>query len=166
MEAAAVSDDITIIGTAELTMSSTPSAGVFLTAYEATTGNIGQSGCLTITEGHVQMLSPASSVPSKQSGHDAVARVQTRRQIRHSHAHFHRRSISGAGDVHQSKFRLDHDIVPSPLRVRTSLSISGDGSVDEPWVNLVDCIEIQLVLLQSPRDIILNKNVTFCGQLV
>lgn len=147
-------------------MSSAPSAGIFVPTYKATTGNVGQSSCLAVTKSHVQMLSPARLVTGKQRCHDAVACVQTRCQIRHGHADFHWRPVPGASNVHQSEFSLDHDIVACSLRVRAVLSISGDGSIDETRIDLVYGVKVQLVLLQRPRNVILNKNVTFLGESV
>lgn len=112
------------------------------------------------------MLPFARFLTAKKSSHDGVARVQTRSQICDSDTDLYRGAITRAGNVHQAKFRLHHHVIACSLRVRTALAVSGDGGIDQGWVNLVDSIEVQTVLLQRSRDVVLDKDVALGRQLV
>lgn len=149
-----------------LTMCRAPSPSILLATDEATAGNIGQGRSLTVTQGDVQMLPFARLLTAKKSSHDGVARVQTRSQICDSYTDLDGGAITGAGDVHQAKFRLHHHIIACPLRVRSALAVSGDGGIDQGRVDFVDGIEVQAVLFQGSRDVILDKDVALGRQLV
>lgn len=149
-----------------LTMCCTPSSSIFLSADKATTGNIGKCGSLAITQGDIEMLPFARLLTAKKSRHDGVARVQTRSQICDSDTNLDRGAITRAGNVHQAKFRLHHHVIARSLRVRTALAVSSNGSIDQGRVDLVDSIEVQTVLLQRSRDVILDKDVALGRQLV
>lgn len=143
-----------------------PSARVFPPADETAAGNVGQRGRLAVAQGHVEMLALAALASSEQRGHDAVARVQARGQIRDGDAHLDGRPVALAGDVHQSEFRLDHDVVAGPIRIRARLAVAGDGGIYQARIDLAHRFVVHGVFLQRPREIILNQNVTFGDQLV
>lgn len=150
----------------ELTMCCAPSASILLATNEATASNIGQGGSLTVTQGDIEMLAFARLLTAKESSHDRVAGVQAGGQISDSDTNLDWGTITGAGDMHQAEFRLHHHVIACSLRVRPALAISGDGGIDEGRVDLVDSFEVQTVLFQRSRDVILNKDVALGRQLV
>lgn len=112
------------------------------------------------------MLPFARLLTAEKSSHDGVARVQTRSQICDSDTNLDWGAITGAGDVHQAEFRLHHHIITCSLRVRAALAVPGDGGIDQGRVDFVDSVEVQAVLLQCSRDVILDKDVALGRQLV
>lgn len=147
-------------------MCSTPPAGVFLPADETATGDICQRRRLAVAESNVQMLSPAGLLARKQGGHDTIASVQSSREIRHRNAYFYWGPVSRAGNVHQAEFGFNHNVISSPLRVRTRLAIASDGCINQRRVDLVYRVEIQIVLFQRSWYVVLDKDVTLCSELV
>lgn len=125
-----------------LTMRGAPSAGILFAADEAATGNVCQRSCLTIAQGHIDVLPPARLGSTQERCHDAVARVQARGKIGNGNADLDGRAISLTGNVHQPKFSLDHDIVASATGIRAGLAIASDGGVNEAGVDLANSLVI------------------------
>ncbi len=133
-----------------------PAAAVLLPAYEAAASNVGQRNRLAIAQRHVEVLPPARLCAGKQRGHDAVAGVESRRQVGDGDSNFDGRPVSGARDVHQAKLGLHHDIVTGSLGVRARLAVACDGRVDQGRVDLVHCLEVEPVLFEGSGNVILN----------
>jgi hypothetical protein len=112
------------------------------------------------------MLPPPRPCPREQRCHDAITSIQPRGQIRHSNSHFHGRAVAGPRDVHEPKLGLDHDVVASSIRVRTRLAVTRDGSIYEPRVDAPQRLVVHAVLLQRPREVILDEDVALGGQPV
>lgn len=149
-----------------LTVRSPPSASVLLAADQTTARDVGQGRRLTVTQSDIEMLALARASATQKSSHDAVACIETGCKVCHGDPNLHWRTISRPGDVHQAELGLDHNIVPCALRIRARLPIPGDGGVDECRVDLIDRLEVQPILLQRSRDVVLNKNITLGGEFV
>lgn len=113
-----------------------PATCVSLAANKATAGNIGKRCRLTVAQGYINVLTPAALTSAKQCSHDTVAGVEAGGQVCYGHTDFDGRSISGAGNMHEAKFSLNHDVVASTTGGRASLAITGNGGVYETGVNL------------------------------
>lgn len=153
-------------GCTRLTVRGPPASRVPLSADQTTTGDVGERGGLAIAQRDVDVLPAPRPRAREQRRHDAVARVQPRREVRDGDAHLDRRAVAAAGDVHEAELGLDHDVVAGALGVRARLAVAGDGGVDEGRVDLVDGVEVEAILLETAREIVLDENVTFCSELV
>jgi len=102
----------------------------------------------------------------EQSRHDAVARVETRHQIRYSHPNLDWRAVPVTGDMHQAELSFNHHIITSTLRIWPCLAVSSDGSVDEGGVDLMYRLKVKAIFLEGARDVILNENVTLGCQFL
>jgi len=147
-------------------MSRSPPTRVLLPADKTTAGDISERGGLAIAQSYVDMLSLARPGTAEKCSHDTVASVQPRGQISDSDADLDGRTVPAARDVHQTKLGLHHYVVPRPLGVRARLAIARDRSIDQPWVNLVYRIKVQLVLFERSRDVVLDKDIAPGRQLM
>ena len=107
-------------------MSCPPAASILLSADQATAGDVCEGHCLAVAQSSVNVLTLSGLFTGNQCCNDTNARIQTCGEVCYGNANLHRRSISGAGDVHQAKLGLNHDIVSSSLGVRPRLSITRD----------------------------------------
>lgn len=147
-------------------MCSAPSAGILLATNQAATRNVSESSRLAITQRNVDMLASTSLPPTKQGGHDAIARVETRCQVGNGNADLDWRPIARTGYVHETKLRFHHNIVASPVGVGASLTVAGDGGVDETWVDFSKRLIVHCIFLQGSWQIILHEDVTFGSKFV
>ena len=84
----------------------------------------------------------------QQCRHDAVASIQTCRQIRHRHADLDWRTVTSPSDVHEAKLCFNHDIVTGSVGIGPCLSVAGDGRVYKGWVDLAECCIVHAILLE------------------
>jgi hypothetical protein len=68
--------------------------------------------------------------------------------------------------VHQTEFRLNHDVVPSTTGIRASLAISGDGCIDETGIDLAKGVIVHAILLQGSGQVVLHEDVALGGEFV
>jgi hypothetical protein len=140
-------------------MRGSPSASVGLSTDQGTAGKVGQSGGLAVAERYVDVLTPAGPEATQQCCLDRVCCVQAGREIGHGDTDLDRRSVTLAGDVHQTKLGLDHDVVARSLAVRPRLSVSGDRSVDDAGVDLLERYVVQVVFGERSGQVVFDDNV-------
>ena len=150
----------------KLTMRRAPATGIPLAANKTAAANISQRRRLAVTECDINVLPPPRPCPRQQSGQDAVARVQARRQVRDRDADLDRRPVTVARNVHKPELGLDHDIVASAIGVGPCLAVSRDGGIDQPRVNLPQRLVIHAVLAQRAGEVILHQDVALRSQFV
>jgi hypothetical protein len=124
-----------------------PSARVPLPADQGRAGQVRKRGDLAVAQREIDMLALARAGSGQQGRHDGIRRIKPRREVRHGHADFNRRSVSRPGNVHQAHFRLDHDIVARSLPARSRLPVACYARVYQGGVDGVEGLEVQLVLL-------------------
>jgi hypothetical protein len=147
-------------------MRGAPATRVLLATDQAAAGNVGQGRRLAVAESNVEVLATPRLGPAQQGSHDAVACVQASRQIRDGHADLDGWAVTGAGDVHQAKLGLDHDVVPSANRIWPSLAVARDGRIDERWVDGPEGLVVERVLFERTWEVVFDENVALCHQLV
>lgn len=147
-------------------MRGSPSAGISLAADEAAAGNVGQGGGLAVAQRNVNVLTLAGLAAAQERRHDAVAGVQAGREIGHGDADLDWGPVAGAGDVHETKFGLDHDVVAGTVGVGPGLTVAGDGGVDEAGVDFAQRFVIHAVLFQGAGQVVFHENVALGGELV
>lgn len=147
-------------------MGGSPAASVSFAADETAARNVGERGCLTIAQGHVEVLALAALAPAEESGHDAVAGVQAGCEIRDGDADLDRRAVASTGNVHEAKLGLDHDVVTGAAGVGTGLAVAGDGGVDEAWVDFAERLVVHAVLFQGAGQVVFDENVALGDELV
>ncbi len=138
------------------TMRGSPSARIRLSAYQSRACHIRQSCYLAVTQSHVDVLPLACPRSPQKCCHYGIGGVQSCSQVCHSNSHFHWWTISRSRNVHQSHFRLNHDIVAGPFPVWTRLPVTSDASVDNSCIDLVNTLEVHFVFLESVREVILH----------
>lgn len=140
-------------------MSSPPSPGVPLPANQHRTAHIRQRSDLAITQSNVQMLPFARLTSCQQRCQNRVARIESRREIRHRNADFHGRSVALACQPHQPEFRLDHDIEPWAIAVWSCLAVAGDTGVDQTGVDFAQGGVVEAVFAEGVGDVVFNNHV-------
>ena len=165
MEAGPVRWSLVLVG-GGLTVCCSPSSSVLLSADQTAAGNVGQRCRLTVAQRGIDMLPLSSLGTGQKRCHDGVARVQPSGEIGHGHSNLDGWPIPVTGDVHQPKLGFHHHIVSCALRVRARLAIASNGSIDEARVDLVDCIVVHAIFLESPRDVVFDENVALGRKLV
>lgn len=146
------------------TVGSPPAPRIRLSAYQSRACDVAEGRYLAVAERHVDVLALARLPSRDQRGHDRVARVQPRRQIRHRHAHLHRRTIPRARDVHETHFGFDHDVVASAGAVRARLAVACDAGVDQTGVQGVDGGKVHVVFLKGVGEVVLHEYVGGFGE--
>lgn len=147
-------------------MSSPPSPLILLPTNQTTTCHVRQSRNLAITQRNIDMLTSSASPSCNQRCHYTVACVQPGRQIRDCNTNFDGRPISGARDVHQSHFCLNHNIVSCSIRIWPILPISGDRCVDEFGVDFGDGLVVHAIFFQTAWQVVFNKNIALRCQFM
>lgn len=112
------------------------------------------------------MLPPPRPSPRKQRRHDAVTRIQPRREIRHRDAYLDRFPVAAAGDVHQPELGLDHDVVARAVRVGPRLAVARDGGVDEARVDGAEGVVVHFILFEGAGEVVLYEDVALRDELV
>lgn len=149
-----------------LTMRCSPAAAVSLAANEAAARDVGKSRGLAIAQCNINVLSLSTLASSNQSCHDAVASIEASCEISDSDANLDGWAVPGAGDVHETKFSLDHDVVSGTAGVRAGLTIAGNGRVDKTGVNFAESLVIHAILFEGAGQIVFDKDVALGDQLV
>lgn len=119
---------------------------------------------MAVAERHVDVLAFACLPSCDQGGHDRVAGVQPRCQIRHRHSHLHRRTVPRARDVHETHFGFDHDVVASARAVGPGLAVACDAGVDQTGIDGVDGGKVHVVFLESVGEVVLHEYVGCFGE--
>lgn len=145
-------------------MRSPPAPRIRLSAYQSRARDIAEGRHLAIAERHIDMLALPRLPPRDQRGHDGVARVQPRRQIRHRHSHLHGWPIPRARDVHETHFGFDHDVVASAGAVRARLAVSRDAGVDQTRIQGVDGGKVHVVFFEGVGEVVLHQYVGGLGE--
>ena len=130
-------------------------------------GLVGQHGHAHVQQGHVDVLALACAVGGVvahvQRGQDGVACVQAGEQVDDGHTHAHGAAAGGvvcmAGDAHQARHGLHHQVVACALGIGAVLAKAGDGAVDEPWVENPQAFMVQPVLLEAADLEVLHHDV-------
>lgn len=143
-----------------------PTAGVGLATDQTAAGNVGQRRCLAVTETGINVLTTAGPAACQQRRQDAVARVQARRQVGHGDTYFDGCLVALAGNVHETKFGLDHDVVARAAGVGSCLAVACDGGIDEFGVEFVDRLIVHAVLGEGSREIVFDEDVALGGEFV
>jgi hypothetical protein len=68
--------------------------------------------------------------------------------------------------VHQSHLCLYHDIVTSPVAIRSCLTIAGDTGIDQLGVDLSEGLIVHSIFLECTWKIVLNEDVALLCELV
>jgi hypothetical protein len=58
--------------------------------------------------------------------------------------------------MHQTHFGFDHDVVASPVAVRTCLAIASDASIDQLGVDLSQGFIVHAIFLKATGEIVLD----------
>ncbi len=143
-----------------------PPPRVSLATDQTAAGNVGQRRRLAVAQRNVNVLAPPCPGPGKQCRHNAVTRVQARRQIRHGNTHLDRRTVPRAGNMHEPELGLDHDVVPGAVGVGPRLTVPGDGRVDQSRVDAAEGFVVHAILLQGAREVVLHEDVALQRELL
>ena len=68
--------------------------------------------------------------------------------------------------MHESHFRLDHNIVTCSFPIGTCLPIAGDARIYQAWINLANGLVIHVIFLQSIGKVILDQYIAVFDELV
>ena len=68
--------------------------------------------------------------------------------------------------MHQAQFCFHHDVVTGPAAVGTCLTIAGDASINETWIQLVDSLKIEIVFLKGVWKVVFHKDIGVFDELV
>ena len=88
-----------------------------------------------VDERRVDLLSGAGALAIMQRREDARDREQARAEIRERHAGFPRRTARLAGDRHDARHALRHQIEAAFAARRPGLPVAGNRRVDQPRVH-------------------------------
>ena len=102
------------------------------------------------------MLAPARFHPGQQRRLHRIATVQTRRQVRDRDADLDGRPIARAGDVHEPKLGLYHDIVAGALAVGARLPVARHAGVNQARVQLAERVVVELIFGQRAGNKVLD----------
>ncbi|MEK7859941.1 MAG: hypothetical protein AAB284_01135, partial [Chloroflexota bacterium] len=89
-----------------------------------------------LEHGHVDELSAAVALASRERGEDRDRPVERSGEVGDRHSHLDRRPAFRAGDAHEARDGLHDDVERRPIRVRPGLPPAADRRVDKPVVRL------------------------------
>ena len=145
-------------------MRSPPPPRIRLPTHQRRAGYIRQRRDLTIAQRRIDMLPSPRPHPRKERHHIRIARVQPRCQIRNRDSDFDRLAIPAARNVHESHFRLDHDVVAGLVAVGPRLAIARDAGVDEGGIQRGEGGVVEGVLCEGVGEVVFDEDVAFFGK--
>ena len=120
---------------------------------------IGQHAGHAVQQRHVDMLAPPALVALGQGGLDGDGAVEPGEDIGEGDAHFLRRAVWLAGQVHDPAHRLDDEVIARPVGIGAGLAETGDRAIDQAWVEGGQAVIVQPVLGQSTALEILDHHI-------
>lgn len=106
------------------------------------------------------------SLPAQQRGHDGVAGVEPRGEVRDRDADLDGHAVALTRDVHEPELGLDHHVVAGAGGVGARLPVSSYAGVDEVRVQGAEGVVVELVLGEGVGEVVLDEDVALAGEAV
>ena len=127
---------------------------------------IGSESHDCIEQSQIDVLPLSGALAVRDRGADREARVHAGENIRYSNANLLRptawRVVALPRYAHEPAHTLEDEIVSRPLSERAILSISGDGAVDDRWVDFLDICVREPERLEHADLVVLDEHLGFC----